>query len=67
VLVGDEDVIIMDEKFYDTLTDEEIKAFELFYVGYSAEEIAETMRCKVQKANKLLRIVKKKWERFNEN
>ena len=67
VLVGDEDVVIMDEKFYDTLTDEEIKAFELYYVGYSADEIAETMRCNVPKANKLLRIVKKKWERFNEN
>jgi RNA polymerase sigma factor (sigma-70 family) len=67
VLVGDEDIVVMDEKFYDTLTDEEIKAFELFYVGYSAEEIAEVMRCKVPKANKLLRIVKKKWERFNEN
>jgi RNA polymerase sigma factor (sigma-70 family) len=67
VLVGDEDVVVMDEKFYDTLTDEEIKAFELFYVGYSAEEIAEAMRCKVPKANKLLRIVKKKWERFNES
>lgn len=67
VLVGDEDVVVMDEKFYDTLTDEEIRAFELYYVGYSAEEIAEDMNCKIQKANKLLRIIKKKWEKFNEN
>jgi DNA-binding CsgD family transcriptional regulator len=49
------------------LTDEEIRAFELYYVGYSADEIAEEMGCKIQKANKLLRIIKKKWEKFNEN
>jgi RNA polymerase sigma factor (sigma-70 family) len=67
VLVGDEDVVVMDEMFYDTLTDEEIRAFELYYVGYSAEEIAVEMHCKIQKANKLLRIIKKKWEKFNEN
>ena len=67
VLVGEEDVVIMDELFYDTLIDEEIKAFELYYVGYSADEIAEEMGCKIQKANKLLRIIKKKWEKFNES
>lgn len=67
VLVGDEDVVVMDERFYDLLTDDEIKAFELYYIGYSAEEIADEMKCKIQKANKLLRIIKKKWERFNEN
>lgn len=67
VIVGDEDVVVMDELFYETLTDDEIKAFELYYVGYSAEEIASAMNCKIQKANKLLRMIKKKWEKFNEN
>lgn len=66
-IMGDDDIVVMDEAFYDTLNDDELTVFELSSVGYEADEIALRTKFTLPKVNKLLRITKLKWEKFNEN
>lgn len=66
VLIGDEGVnYIGDDEFYDTLSPIEQEVFLLYNRGYNLSEIAQNYDWSVQKTQKTVRIIKRKWRKFN--
>ena len=65
MLISDDDIFCMDEMFYDTLTKEERDVLEVENMGFSTDEIAEMFGYSVQKVQKLLRMTRKKWRKYN--
>ena len=63
VLMGQNDVDYIDHSFYSQLTTEEQTVFNLSNVGYSSDEIANITNLNIQKVQKILRLIKKKWSR----
>ena len=53
--------------YADAALGDEISVFELTTAGCDTHEIAEQLNMNIQKVNKLLRIVRKKWKRFDQN
>lgn len=67
VLTGEDDIAYMDEAFYEQLTDDELTTLQMENLGYSTDEIAEMSGFSVQKVQKLLRLTKLKWRKYNDN
>jgi RNA polymerase sigma factor (sigma-70 family) len=63
-LVGDEDVVYMDEAFYGELTADELMVLKLNSKGFSTDDIAKRSGFNVQKVQKLLRLIQLKWKKF---
>lgn len=66
-IAGDDNVAYFDNLFYDDLSDEEQDILNLNNFGFSNVEIADMRQLSVQKVQKILRIVRLKWEKFNES
>ena len=67
-VMGDDDVPYLDDDaFYKQLSEEEQNVLRMDGMGYSSDEIAEVTNLSVDKVRKLLRIIRLKWRKFNEN
>lgn len=64
-IVGDEDVVYMDEAFYGELTADELMVLKLHGKGFSTDEISTRSGFSVQKVQKLLRLIQLRWRNFN--
>ena len=67
VLVGEDDVPFFDDTFMEMLSKEEQDTLSMDSAGFSTDEIAEMSGFSVQKVQKILRLIKLKWEKFNED
>lgn len=67
VLTGEDDIACMDDAFYTQLTEDESIALRLDNMGFDSYEIAEMSGFSVQKVQKLLRLTKLKWRKYNED
>lgn len=65
MIIDEDDIAYMDEAFYNTLTKEERDVLEVENMGFNSEEIAEMFGYSVQKVQKLLRMTRKKWRKYN--
>lgn len=66
-VVGDEDVVYMDEAFYGELTADEMTVMKLNSKGYGTDEISKRTGFSEQKVRKLLRLIQLKWRNWNED
>ena len=64
-IIDEDDIAYMDETFYNILTKEERDVLEVENMGFNSEEIAEMFGYSVQKVQKLLRMTRKKWRKYN--
>lgn len=67
VIVDEDDIAYMDDAFYEQLTDDELTILQLDNRGFTTDEIADKSGFNVQKVQKLLRITRKKWRKFNDD
>lgn len=64
VLEGEKDVDYMSDEFYDALTDEERTIMNLNLHGYGSDAIADICKITVKKVQKILRTIKIKWRKY---
>ena len=60
-------VVYIDSKFYETLTEDESAVLQLINTGHKTDEISELKGFSIQKVQKIVRTIKKKWRKFNED
>lgn len=65
VLVGEDDVWCVDDRFYEELTSDEQTVLRLDNMGFSTDEITERSGLGIQTVRKLLRTIRLKWRKFN--
>ena len=64
-IAGDTDINYIDDSFMNSLEDSERRIFDMFNEGYETIDIATVMGYPLQKVQKILRIARLKWRRFN--
>lgn len=67
IIMGDDDIAYMDDNFYEELTDFELRVLKFNAMGYKSDEIASRLNSSTQKVWKTLRVIDKKWRKWNEN